>query len=52
MLEKVQKHETYEVDLSASAPGSHPNKKKKQTQENQCEHILITQKRAPNCKKH
>jgi hypothetical protein len=24
MLEKVQKHETYEVDLSASAPGSHP----------------------------
>ena len=51
MLEKVQKHEKYEVDLSASAPGSHPNMKK-QTQENHCEHISMTQKRAPNCKKH
>jgi len=38
----VQKHEKYEVDLSASAPGSHSNKKK-QTQENSCK---------LNCKKH
>lgn len=27
MLEKVQKHGKYEVDLFASAPASHPDKK-------------------------
>jgi len=52
MLERVQKHEKYEVDLFVSGPGSHPNKKKHKTQDNHHKEILIIQIRAPNWKKH
>jgi len=52
MLERVQKHEKYEVDLFVSGPGSHPNKKKHKTGGDHHKEILIIQIRAPNWKKH